>query len=339
MGVDVGIFQIKAAEIKVIDNFPEVVALRRYPSPPGLWSDQFDEESLVEALREVTNPRLKEVITCIGGEKLISRVVRLPAEMTDKELEITARFELEKIVPVPLDQLIMEQVRLEDKNKTQKETSKIGKEEGQNVLLLAVPAATVYQYYSIFSRAGLVVTAIDLQAFALWRLFGQATEGTLAIVEIGANTTHFIVVKDGLIRFLRLLPVGSNTLTSYFMDSFGLEFPEAQQMKEEAAVSSRNEYSSPNEQLISDTLHVGLLEITRELQRSLEYCSVQENLPAERLILSGGASKLKGLVAYLQDALNIIVEEGIPEISLPEGETFDPAYSVAIGLALRGVVK
>ena len=27
MGVDVGIFQIKAAEIKVIDNFPEVFAL------------------------------------------------------------------------------------------------------------------------------------------------------------------------------------------------------------------------------------------------------------------------------------------------------------------------
>jgi predicted transposase YdaD len=60
MGVDVGIFQIKAAEIKVIDNFPEVFALRRYPSPPGLWSDQFDEESLVEALREVTNPRLED---------------------------------------------------------------------------------------------------------------------------------------------------------------------------------------------------------------------------------------------------------------------------------------
>lgn len=162
----------------------------------------------------MANPRLKEVITCIGGEKLISRVVRLPAEINDKELEITARFELEKIVPMPLDRLIIEQVRLEDKTRTQKETSKIDREKGQNVLLLAVPAATVYQYYGIFSRTGLVVTAIDLQAFALWRLFGQATEGTLAIVEIGANTTHFIMVKDGLIRFLRLLPVGSNMLTN-----------------------------------------------------------------------------------------------------------------------------
>ena len=307
IGVDIGTFQIKAAEIKVLDNIPEVIALRSYPSPPGVWTDHFDEESLVEGLRMVANPQLKEVITCIGGEKLISRVVRLPAEINDKELEITARFELEKIVPMPLDQLIIEPVRLEDNAGSQKETPKTDKEKGQNVLLLAVPAATVYQYYSIFSRAGLVVTAIDLPAFALWRLFGQDFSDTLAIVEIGANTTHFVVIKDNLIRFLRLLPVGGNMLI--------------------------------DEQLRSDALPIELLEITRELQMSLEYCSTQENLPAERLILSGGTSKLKGLAAYLQEVLKLPVEEGIPAISLPEGETFDPAYSVAIGLALRGTAR
>jgi len=45
MGVDVGTFQIKAAEIKVIDNIPEVVALRRYPSPPGVLSDQLTKKA------------------------------------------------------------------------------------------------------------------------------------------------------------------------------------------------------------------------------------------------------------------------------------------------------
>lgn len=330
IGIDIGAYQIKIAEVKIIDGIPEVISLRRYPSPPKVWTDQLEEESLVLALKEIINPQLKEAITCIGGEKLISRIVRLP-QMSNKELDAAVKFELEKFVPIPVDQLITRQVRLEEINDSQ--------EKGQNVLLLAAPTATVYQYYGIFSRAGLLVTAIDLQSFALWRLFGRTAKGTLAITDIGAETSHFVVVKDGLIQFIRLLPVGSNILTSHLMDIYGLDFPEAQQMKEEATVLIDSDQDNPGAAQISNVLSESLLEITKELHRSLEFCSTQENLPVEKLILSGGASKLKGLTGYLKDALKIPVEPGVPGISLPWEETFDPAYSVAIGLALREVVE
>lgn len=355
VGIDIGAHQIKAAEVKIIDGVPEVVSLRGCPSPPGVWTDQLDEESLVQALKEVANPKIKEVITCIGGERLVSRIVRLPP-MSERETEAAVRFEVEKFVPTPVDQLIIRHVRLGkangDKEKSpQKKIFNLravnsvnakkaaGNREVQNVLLLAVPAATIYQYYSIFSRAGLTVTAVDLQAFALWRLYGRKAPGVRAVIDIGAATSQLVMVKDGLIQFLRLLPVGGNVLTGYFVDTYGVNFPEAQQMKEEAAVSADGDLNAPAGMQMGDVLRAGLQEITKELRRSLEFCSAQECLRTEKLVLSGGTGKLKGLAGYLQEELGIPVEAGFPEIYLSEGETFDSAFAVAVGLALREVTE
>ncbi|HAA89357.1 MAG: Type IV pilus assembly protein PilM [Thermoanaerobacterales bacterium 50_218] len=335
LGIDIGASYIKAAEVKIIDGEPTVVALRKHPSPQGVWTEQLDEQALVEALKEVVNPPLKEVITCIGGEKLVSRVVRFP-RMSEKELEAAVKFEVEKFVPTPTDQLLIRYVCLGPVGNNNRENT----QNMENVLLLAVPAATVYQYYGIFSRAGMLVTAVDFQAFALWRLFGRKPEaGTFALLDIGARTSHFVVVRDGLIRFLRLLPVGGDSLTEYLMETYGLEFDKAQQMKEEADLSPSVEAESPGVLQTADVFRDGLLELTKELQRSLEYFSAQEKLSVEKLVLSGGTSNMKGLDSYLQEVLGLPVEIGIPDVAFSDGVEFDPCFSVAIGLALREVVS
>lgn len=323
IGVDIGAREIKVAEVKVTDGRPEVVALRCRPSPPGVWNEQFDEEALVLALKELANPRLRQVITCIGGEKVVSRVVRLPV-MSDREVEAAARFEVEKFVPVPVDQLIIRHVRLGG--------SENGAGTMQNILLLAVPAATVYRYHSIFSRAGLTVTAIDLQAFALWRLFSREAPGTAAIADIGARTSHLVVVRDGAIRFVRLLPVGGDTVTGFLMEAYGIEFAAAEEMK----VGGTD--AAPGAALAGDLWHGGMVEVGREIKRSLEFCAAEEKVAVQKIILSGGTSKLRGLPEHLQEALGVPVEVGRPQVSLADGVHYDPAYAVAIGLALREVV-
>ena len=347
MGIDIGTCEIKAAEVKIIDGFPEVVALRRCPASPGVWTDELDEESLVMALQEIASPNLKEVITCIGGENLVSRLTRLP-RMSDKELEAAARFEIEKFVPIPADQLIIRYVRLDPEEEKERNGPKIKRfmprsgetkensdhhEEGQNILLLAAPAAIIYQYHSIFSRAGMVVRAIDLKAFALWRLFGRTEEDCTAIVDIGSKTSQLLLVKDGLIKFNRLLPAGGEILTGYISENFGISLQEARQMMEEAAVTldDQGDFKASR---ISNALQEVLPEITRELERSLDYCR-QENMTAKKLVLSGGTSKLTGLTDYLEDVFELPVVVGIPPVEFSESLTYDPAYAVAIGLALR----
>ncbi|MFX4260993.1 type IV pilus biogenesis protein PilM [Pelotomaculum propionicicum] len=216
-GVDIGIDQIKVAELEVVDGTPEVTALRMRPSPPGVWSDSFDEEGLVQVLKEVLNPDCREVITCIGSEKTVCRIVRFP-RMSEKELWSAVKLEVQKYVPTPAGQLVIRYVRLDragegDGGKRTGKPAEAGVGQRlQDVLLLAVPLATVYQYHGIFSRTGFTVAALDLQAFALWRIFGRNTPGNTAMVDIGAKTSHFVLLRDGQIRFLRLLPAGSENL-------------------------------------------------------------------------------------------------------------------------------
>lgn len=213
-GVDIGAGHIKVAEIEVVDGTPEVVALRMAPSPPGVWSDHLDEEALVQALKEVLNPNCREVITCIGSEKAVCRSVQLP-QMGEKELWSALKIEIQKYVPVPVSQLVIRYVKLgQAENGAEHKSAGEPKAAGggqdlQDLLILAAPLPIVYQYHGIFSRSGYTVTAVDLQAFALWRVFGRNTPGSTAMVDIGAKTSHLVLVQDGLIRFIRLLPAGS----------------------------------------------------------------------------------------------------------------------------------
>lgn len=334
MAIDIGTCQIKAVEIKLIEGVPEVVAVRRYPSPSGVWTEDLDEEMLVDALREVAGLQLKEVVTCIGGEKVISRIVHFPP-MSDKEMNAAARFEVEKFVPTPVNELTIRYVRL---GSAAMAASGL-KEEGQSVLLLAVPTATVFQYHGIFARAGLTVRAVDIHAFALWRAFGRTLPGTSALLDIGAQSSQLVITKDGFIQFARLLPVGGDSLTNHLVNTYGVDFSRAQEMKEEAAVTLDTDDDSPGTMQTGDLLREGLQEITRDLRRSLDFSETQENLKADRLVLSGGASSLKGLPEYLQDVLGIPVLMGQPDVLFSEGQSYDPAIAVALGLALREVAS
>jgi type IV pilus assembly protein PilM len=341
VGVDVGADSIKFVETRLLDNDEvEVIYQYRFPSVPGVWTDSFDEEALVVALSQALIPS-KEVVACIGGEKVITRNVRLPA-MSDKELASAAQVEIGKFLPSSTEPMEVRSVRLEPEPGIQasKKTAMelIADGDGQSVLLLAVPSSTVYQYHSIFSRAGMTVTAFDLQAFALWRVFGRDLAGTVAIIDIGERTSHLVVVRNGIIRFIRLLPVGGVTLTRAIVDTFSVDSAQAKELKEESSVARDNEIYQQGgvPQRIGNALREGLTELIKEVRRSLNFCQAQEKLTVERIILSGGTSKLNGIIDYCQEMLSLKVEIGVPQVGLPE-QGFDPVYAVALGLAMRGV--
>lgn len=379
VGIDMGVCDIKLAEIKIVDGSPEVVALRRRPAPPGLWTDRADEESLAQVLKEIACLDLKEAITCIGGEKVVSRIVRLP-RLKDKELEAVAAFEIQKLMPAMADRLIVRQVALNGApggpakpaapcpEGEEPEAASDG-EGGQDILLLAVPAATVYQYHSIFARAGMTVTAFDLQAFALWRVFGGTLQGTAAIADIGAKTSQLVLAKEGMIRFVRLMPTGVDIPAGLLVNAFGGGVADAlnilrdgdlsatgekdepqhlragrgpsmgsfRQIRQEAAAAPDREPVNRKSAELAGVLQEGLAEITKELRRSLRYYSNQESAPIEKLVLSGGICRLKGLAGYLERVLGLSVEVGVPDITFSPDAAYSPEYAVSIGLALREV--
>lgn len=345
--VDIGSCEIKLVEVSTADGHPVVTATGKIPTPPDTLSDLADEEALVIALNELvltSGMQLREVITTISGDKVVTRHIKLPV-MPDKELETAIRFEVEKLIPVPVSDLTIRHLKLG--------VTGVNGEKTQHLLVAAVPTSYIYDFYRVFARADLTVAAIDLQVLSLWRVFcglapGSGSTGTVGIMDIGGASTQFLVVREGLLEFTRTLPLGGNLLTHSLAAYYGYELQQASQMKEDKGrlLSAEEAAATSQDDMQMDfSLRDGLSELVREIRRSIDYYTSQEGAtPIERFIISGGTVKLIGFREFLAEAMEAPVDYGNPGIpdQPVDGNnksSFDLAYAVVLGSALREVVE
>jgi type IV pilus assembly protein PilM len=190
IGVDIGTAGIKAAEIEVSGNRPEILSLRECAVDPR------SDNEMSAALEELVPRGTAGVFTGLGGEDVVCRIVQFPP-LDKKELDAAVRYEMERFVSSS-EKVITRYVFLNTAQSGQR----------QELLLLAVREDTVCRYYRLFSGAGLTLTAIDYTAFALWRLFGRKSEDSRMILDLGAEFTTIILVNKGVIRLIRILPAG-----------------------------------------------------------------------------------------------------------------------------------
>jgi len=329
VGVDLGAEYIKVAEVHLVKGHPQIVGLWNCPTPEGAVGETLDEERLLPVLAEFVEQNglsRREVITAVAGSQVITRHVRL-APVPSRQLEAAVREEAARQIPKSLDELVLRHVLL-------------GTEDGPagrrwHVLLVAAPAALVQQYYEVLMQAGLVVTAVDLQLLALWRTFQGVVpagyEGAYAVVDVGATTTHLAVIDGRELKFSRTLGMGAQAAYSAVAGHYGLEPGAAREM-----VVREGNFSLESDSQLCFLLREALAEFTGELRRSLDFYHSQEQVrPVERVVLSGGASRLEGFDAFLGEALGVLVEVAAPAVEFGPDLAWDPRYAVAAGLALR----
>ncbi len=338
IAVDVGTRQIKIAHINFAGEIPQVISLESTNTPKNMFSADAPEDQLIEFLTHTFDEKglkSKEVIVCMTGDRVITRYVVMP-RLTDKELSKAIQVEAVDSIPVPMSNLSLRHVRLDEEG------------ESQRIMIVAAPTDIVMNYYNMFSKAGTNISVMDHTPLALWRVcfgMGEAEKGTAAAIDIGAAYTNIIVVKDQRLMFSRTLTVGGDIITRSMAETYNMDFEEAQTYKEEKGKILSSEEAamafSPEDMQIDFSLRDGLSELTREIRRSIEYFNSQSGgIPVERLVFSGGTAKLKGFVDFMSDALE--VSAGLlkfPVIYLDDqgqDTLIDPSFAMAIGLALRG---
>lgn len=332
--IDIGASEIKLAEVTRQGKDVFISSLGSLKTPEGAFSENPSVELLAEAVKElveISGVNCKEVITSIGGGLVITRHIRMPKMPVD-ELEKAVRWEAEKYIPLPVKDLVLRHVVMDEVN--------VEGNKQLNILLVAAPKELVYSYLDIFARAGLEVSAIDIQSFALWRVFlrNNTDEGAVAVIDLGGQTSRFIISEKGCIRYTRILPFGGMQLTAD-KDTPRVQerlYGEADLTYSMIAAATDLDEGMPSAQK-------GLRELVREVKRSLDFYKVQElGNTVEKIIITGGTSKFEGLGAYLATELGLPVELGVPGLPVSKknglAEPVDPAFSVAIGLALREVL-
>jgi type IV pilus assembly protein PilM len=271
-GVDIGLQEVKTATVARRRGHWSVVALEHCPSPPGAGDGSWDEQQLLAVLSELLEPGTA-VVAALGGTRLQLRVVA-DAPAADPLLDY----------PFPEEGLTRREVGLARRPGGERRS-----------LLISFPTELLYRYASVLCRAGLVIRAVDLQCFALWRLYGRDDEITTAILDLGAGAAHLMLLSAaGEIAALHDLPP---------------------YQAQKGAISSSRGLAPALEQRFK--------------------ASAAEGLAVDRLILCGGGGAAPEIDLYLQERLGLPVLSPAPELDFRSGADYHPAYAVALGLALR----
>jgi len=367
LGIDIGNSSIKVVQMKKGPNGPQLVGLAIEPVPEnamvdGAINDPQAIAAIVKNIRKANNLQVDNTVAALAAQNAILRFVPFPV-MPDAELEIAVKNEAEHYVPYPLEEVTLDFAKL-----TQYE------EEGMArclVLLVVAQKEYVNQLQSVFKEAGIALDAVDIDTLAALNSLElslkagkpepEAVEGAeeaeappvatddkgevVAVISIGARTTNVNILKNGVLRFTRPIPIAGNNITALIQNVFKESFAEAERTKIEEGVLGLAGGEEGNQEF-TEIVQTTIEELAGEIRRSFDYFKAQTREPLiHRVILTGGTSKLKNLDVFLTNEFGIDVEMADPlqgiEVALPNPEVLEDYlqdFTVAIGLALRGVV-
>ncbi|MEK7813865.1 MAG: type IV pilus assembly protein PilM [Candidatus Desantisbacteria bacterium] len=352
IGLDISSDAVKVVRLKKVGNNVVLTGIgleKIAPEPLDEDAVGAKHELTVKAIKTMLYNNgidTKKVRTSVSGNSVVVRYVKLP-HMSATELRDVIRFEAEEHIPFDIEHVIIDFQIIKEM---------IEKDERMIlVLLVAAKEELIYDHMEILQRSGLETLHINVDTFAVEDALVSdgKEEEVVALVDIGARMTNINVVENKCSCFNRDILVGGNDFTETIKRELGVNFLEAEQIKEAEGVIIHSEdlssgtYSERMSHISYAIESVGA-RLLDELERSFAYYYTQ--LPVyrkniDKVFLSGGTARLKNLDEFLAAGLGIPVViadpfvniKMSPKVNVNTIKKYGSAFTVAIGLALRGL--
>ncbi len=342
VGLDIGSGAIKLVQLKKTKQGYILKKFGVLPIDPELIVDGavMDAGQVVSAIRELVGReslRTKNVAMSVSGHSVIVKKIALPL-MTEDELQESIKWEAEQFIPFDINDVNIDAHILQ--------TPDAQREEGQMpVLLVAVKKDKLTDYVNLVQDAGLNPVIGDVDAFALQNMYTEnysPKEGeTVALINMGASVMNINILKGGIFSFTRDISIGGKQYNEAIQREMDLSFEQAERAKRAEAIEGVDSNQ------VSDIVQRLNSELVSEVIRSFDYFkTTSPNESIDKILLSGGSSKLPELVTLLIERVGIPTERLNPfnRIEIPPDQ-FDmdvisemaPQAAVGVGLALRRV--
>ena len=340
VGLDIGSSSIKAVELTKSKKGYQLTGF----SSETLTPDAVVDGAIMDA-REVADSikrtfllgkfKPKTVATGVSGHSVIVKRVVVPAA-TPSEVETSIQLDAEQYIPFDISDVTLDYHVTETK------------EDAIHVLMAACKRDKVANLKQAIQLAGKQPSVIDVDAFALqncYELNYEPQPGQIvALLNIGASTTNINILNGDRSVFTRDASFGGSQYTSLLQKELGLTFEHAEQVKRGMPLPEGSEERdiTPILETVSDILAL-------EVQKTMDFyrATVEDGgLAVEKILVSGGGSKLSGLIDFLAHRFDMPVEIFDPFKKIKvDSRGFDPEYmkeivpemAIAVGLALRGV--
>jgi type IV pilus assembly protein PilM len=347
VGLKIGASQIAASRV-VNNGSAKLVQLARVPLEPGVVvaGEVRDVAALATALdRFFSDNKLprRGIRLGIGTNRIGVRTVDIEGVDDERQLGNVVRFRAHEALSIPLDQAVLDYHVVSE---TVDESGAVSR----RVLLAAAYKEPIDHYVEACRAAGLELSGIDVEAFALLRAvaphYGQMEvlpEVASVVVSIGHDRSTLAISDGTVCDFMRVLDWGGSKLEAAIAQELGLTGPEAAELKLELDLAREAPDHDPRAPFARAAVERELQTLARELVASLHFYQGQPgSLAISEVFVTGGTTQLPGLAEELERLTRVPVRIADPlagvqlsKNGLAERDDL-ASLAAAIGLGVEG---
>ena len=309
LGLDITTSSVKLIELSMNGGQYRVESYAAEATPPNSINEKaiVDASAVGEAIKRAvkrSGARAKDAAVAISGDAAITKVIQMPRTLSENELEGQVEMQADQYIPFPMEEVSFD---FEVIGPSEKDPDML------DVLLVATRSENVEQRVAACAAAGLTAKIVDVEAFALENacrlLTHQMPDGGLsrviAVVDFGASSTTFSVLRDLKVIYTRDFAFGGQQLTEEVMRTYGLSMEEAGRAKKEGGLPGNYE---------TEVLGPFIDDMCQQVSRSLQFylASGSGRDQPEKILICGGCANISGVSDVISSRVGISAEKGDP---------------------------
>lgn len=339
LGLDISSTAIKLLELgRSGDRFRvESYAVEPLPANSVIEKNIADVEAVGEAIKRAVKrsaSRTRLAAVAVAGSSVITKIIAMPASLTEDDMEQQIELEADQYIPYPLEEVNLD---FEVIGPSENDPERI------DVLLAASRSENVDIRIAALELAGVKARIVDVEAYAMENAFSllipqlpeQGIDQTIAVLDIGATMTTLNVMHDRKTIYTREQVFGGKQLTEEIQRRYGLSYEEAGMAKRQGGLPDN---------YVPEVLEPFKDAMTQQVSRSLQffYGSSQYN-NVDHIVLAGGSAMIPGIDEMIANKLGVHTSVANPFTNMTLASRVKaqslsndaPALMIAAGLAMR----
>ncbi len=339
IGLDISSSAVKLLELSQSGANFRVECYGVEPLPPNAVVEKYitDVEAVGDCIRRVVKragARAKFAAAAVPGSAVITKVIALPANLSDEDIGEQIEAEANQYIPYSLDEVNLDYEVLgptEDNPDT------------VDVLVAASRSENVDVRVAAIQHGGLTPRIVDIESYALENAFSlvahqtpdEGVNRTIAIVDIGATMTTLNILHNRKIIYTRDQIFGGKQLTEEIQRRYGLSFEEAGMAKRQGGLPDN---------YVPEVLEPFKEAMAQQVSRSLQlFFSSSDYNSVDHIVLAGGSASIPGVdeLIYEKVGTSTSIANPFADMSMASRVKAQalandaPALMIACGLALR----
>lgn len=339
VGIDISASSVKVLELSKSGEQYRVERYAVEPLPQNAVVEHAITEieqvaDAVERAHKRSGTKAKHVAVAIAAAHVISKTVRMPANLKDDELQTQIELEADHHIPYPMNEVNLDFTIVGPCEDNPEEV---------DVLLAACRKEIVDDYLAVIQSKGLTPLVVDVETYAMENAYGliaqqmpgAGMERTVAVLDVGATTMNMTVMHNNRSVYTRDHNFGGRQLTEEIQRRYGLSY-------EEAGLSKKQGGLPDNYQ--SDVLRPFMEGMCQEIMRALQYFySSSPFNSVDQILLAGGCAQILGIDEMVAARVGVNTQIANPFASMSVASRVKsqlltneaPSLMVSCGLAMR----